>query len=336
MPLPAEPLPRAEIHPLRGAGFLRGLHRVLPLGRKYYPLVGALNPRHGLLAVPFDKYHVLHPAQWTKAITKKLLFGTDVIPECSHFIPLCRQATNGALIDLGANTGLYTLLMRANSRLPIIAYEPQPILFRLLRWNVQFNELPDVDLRNIACGSKKEEVDFWLGLNGSVLPQNGKNSVPIRKRLAGETNWEEEARLAQEGRTVIKVQVTTLDEDLANGPRIALMKIDCEGFEYEILRGGRALLERDRPRLFIELHPETLKKFGHSVEKVLDLLTADYEMEFWYFKIGRATTKLGHSLEKFRKPKGHRCADAAEMVAATKAVPGPNQVYLIGTPKRPR
>ena len=42
-----------EVRPLRGAGLLRALHAVLPLGRKYHPLLTLLNGRHGLAALPF-------------------------------------------------------------------------------------------------------------------------------------------------------------------------------------------------------------------------------------------------------------------------------------------
>jgi len=55
---------------------------------------------------------------------------------------------------------------------------------------------------------------------------------------------------------------------------------------------------------------------------------------FWYFQIGRHASKLACSLAKFRRPQAHRCADAAEMLAAAESTPGPAQVYFIGRPKR--
>jgi hypothetical protein len=66
----------------------------------------------------------------------------------------------------------------------------------------------------------------------------------------------------------------------------------------------------------------------------LDLVARDYELEFWYFQIGRHASKLACSLAKFRRPKAHRCADVAEMLAAAKSTPGPAQIYFIGQPKK--
>jgi FkbM family methyltransferase len=329
-------LPRKEVRNIRGAKLLRGMNRILPLGRKYHPLVGALNGRRGLLAISFDKYRVLQPAAWTKTITNELLFGADVVPEFQLLKPLCRQSSEGVLIDLGANAGLYTLLLRSTSTLPIIAYEPQPFLFKLLQWNILFNQLPDVETRNIACGSRRSEVSFWLGLNGSILSGSVAEARKAKRlSIPAASNWEDEARLTHQGGNVVKVPVTTLDEDLADIPSIAMLKIDCEGSECEILQGARILIRRHRPPLFIEVHPEQLEQFGHSTQEVLDLLSPDYEMEFWYFQIGRTASKFAQTLAKFRRPKGHRCANSAEMLAATKSVPGPGQIYLIGHPKRP-
>ena len=117
--------------------------------------------------------------------------------------------------------------------------------------------------------------------------------------------------------------------------KIALLKIDCEGYEFEILRGAQKLLQRHRPLLFVEVHPEQLVQFGHSTQQLLDFLAPDYELEFWYFQIGRHAAKWSRTLEKFRRPYPHRCATVEEMLAASTSIPGPAQIYFLGRPKRP-
>jgi len=328
-----EPLPPCEVRDVRGGQFLRGLNRILPLGRKYHPVIRALNGRRGLLAVPLDKYRILQPAAWTKSITTQFLTGGDVVPEFSVIRPVCRQLTSGVLVDVGANIGIYTLLLRSVSPLPIIAYEPQPFLFKLLQWNIGFNGLTDVDARNVACGSGHGEVPFSIGINGSIVcaPEKAGNKMSSGGPAA--VNLEQEAEMTQSGDAVVNVPVITLDEDLADVPSVALLKIDCEGFEYDVLQGAAGLIKRHRPQLVLEVHPTQLEQFGHSTEKVLDLVVRDYELEFWYFQIGRHASKLARSLAKFRRSKPHRCADAAEMLAAAKSTPGPAQIYFIGKPK---
>ena len=325
--------PRDEVRPVRGGKFVCALNRFLPLGRKYHLLLQLLNSPEGLLKIPLGKYHIIKPATWIKYITSELVQGEDMAMEFGPLKVLCQQCTGGHLIDVGANIGLYTLLFRATSPLPIIAYEPQPFLFKLLQWNIAYNELSGIDARNLACGNQRGEIAFQTGLNGSVVAGNAAKTPDLDRRdtlAAG--SLAAEAKKTQAG-GIVNVPVTTLDEDLAGIEKIAVLKIDCEGFEYQILQGARALLKRHRPLLFIEVHPEQLVQFGHSVRELLDLISPDYELEFWYYQNGRCASRFSRSVEKFRRPKARRCATVEEMLAASTNVPGPAQIHFVGRPK---
>lgn len=329
---PLKIFPQNEIHQIRGGNFIRALNRFLRFGRKYHLLLRLLNNRHGLLSVPFDNHHVIQPAAWSKAIATQLVMGTDMVAEFQVLKPLCQQCSSGHLIDVGANIGLFTLSLRAASTLPIVAYEPQPFLFKLLNWNIAYNELPNVETRNVACGNREGEITFSIGLNGSVVPE-ASAKLSNSSAVASTGNWETDAQNLKAG-GFARVPVATLDEDLAQLDKIAMLKIDCEGFEYQILQGARELLKRHRPILFVEVHPEQLLQFGHSTRELLDLISPDYELEFWYFQIGRHASRFNRSLEKFRRPTARRCSSATEMLAASVSVPGPAQIYFLGRPRQ--
>lgn len=325
-------LPREELHPVRGAALLRGLHRVVPLGRKYHPLLGLMNPSHGLLSIPFERNRVIQPAAWRKQTATLLLMGRGMIPEFSLLAPICRGLKSGAMIDVGANIGLYTLSLRAESPLPIIAYEPQPFLFKLLQWNIAFNELPDIEARNLACGAQRGEVPFALGINGSVVAPTGENARDASV-IGDVEGWEKEALVTQRGKALIKVPLVTLDEDLANVPEISLLKIDCEGFECGILEGAQKLIAKHKPVLFLEAHPPVLGMYGRTVREVLDLVAPHYDLEFWYYQLEPRSSKFKQSLAKFRRPRARQCADARAMLELCDSDPQPPQLYFIGRPK---
>jgi len=48
---PIEALNLSQVRPIRGARFLRVLHRLVPLGRKYHPLLYAVNSRRGFFVI---------------------------------------------------------------------------------------------------------------------------------------------------------------------------------------------------------------------------------------------------------------------------------------------
>lgn len=330
-----------EIRSLHGVRLLRALHRMAPLGRKYHPLLTLFNGRHGLVAIPFEGYELVHPASWGKYVTAFLLAGRDLVPEFRLVPPLCQRLQEGHLVDVGANLGVYTLLLRAASSLPLIAYEPQPFLFRLLQYNVQRNRLPAVELRNRACGSQVGEIPFGIGINGAVL-ESSKAAEGSSKDTARDggaaaelpnAELDREAERMRQGQAIIQVPVVRLDEDLA-GTSIAFLKIDCEGYELEILRGARQILEHQRPVLFLELHPGEIEKYGGSAKAVLDFLEPYYTLEAWDFSQHRFRSRLVRSLLKHRPNAGYRFPDLRTMLAASAQPPRPTQLYLVGKPKK--
>ena len=320
------------INTLRGANAVRFLHRIIPLGRKYHPLLALLNKRQGLIAVPFAESYVITPALWRKQIANYLLSGADFIPEIKLIQPLFQTLDKGVILDIGANTGLYILLLRLYSSLPIIAYEPDPFLFKLLNQTISYNGIENIATKNLACADAKSELTFAMGINSSVLAENVSGTTPATGP-ASESSWDEEALVSQSGNAIIKVPTVTLDEDLADLSSIALIKIDCEGYEYHILKGAKKLIERHRPFLFLELHPTMLGNFQHTPEDVIDFLKPCYDLQYWCYQHHWPTTKLGRSIEKFKKSKAYQYKDEDEMLGEINANSGISQVYIMASPK---
>lgn len=323
-----------EIRPLRGERLLRVLHRGLPLGRKYHPLVSLLNSRHGLISIPFGRHRLVQPAAWRKQIANILLCGESVVPEFKLLASLIRELRDGVVLDVGANIGLYTLLLRSVTDRTIFAYEPQPFLFKLLGWNLSLNRISNVEARNTACGFEKSEIAFNIGINGAVATEGGISNTDAAQPANGPSrDWETEADLTQAAQSVIPVPVVTLDEELAEQVSVALLKVDCEGFEHFILRGALETLKRHKPLLFLEIHPVFLKDFGSETRNVVELLSPMYDLEFWTFQDRWPKSKLGRSIEKFRQPRARRYRDVAEVYECEKKGQSPSQIYCIGRPK---
>jgi FkbM family methyltransferase len=332
----APPLTRHTVRRLRGVGLLRRLHRFVPLGRKYFPLLALLNSGKGLCAIPFDRFQLVHPAAWRKQAANFLLLGPEVVPEFQLLASLCRGLQPGAIVDAGANLGVYTLLLRSVTDLPIIAYEPQPFLFQLLQWNIDYNQLPQVKARNLACGNQRGKIPFIIGINGAVAPAaDGNPTGTSATTVPVELDVDQQARLTRDIRGVVHVPVTTLDEELAEVPAVALLKIDCEGYEHLVLEGARGVIERHRPHLFLELHPTEVVKFGGSSEGIVKLLESYYTLECWNFSLAGHQPRLIRRRTRSPQTGGYRYADVAEMLAVCRTPIEHSQNYVIGRP-RPR
>lgn len=132
-----------------------------------------------------------------------------------------------AFIDVGANIGVYSLLASSvNAGAPVVAIEPHPVACSRLRENASINSLGNIHVREAAAGSAVGSAM----LTADLVDQNR-----IR------TGSEGDARS-------IQVSIVTLDAELVelgiDPASVALVKVDTEGFEAEVLAGARQLLDR--------------------------------------------------------------------------------------------
>ena len=146
--------------------------------------------------------------------------------------------TEGAFVDVGANTGLYSLLAAtlAPSK-DIISFEPHPDIAAALLNNLAVNHLQDrVVVHQIALSDS-------AGILNLYMPDQGHGLIETSASL--ERNFQLAA-------SSIQVPVKRLD-DLELSGLVAVIKVDIEGHEYAFLRGALDLVRRDRPFIFVEV-----------------------------------------------------------------------------------
>ncbi len=117
---------------------------------------------------------------------------------------------NDIIIDVGANNGDFYLCF--DKKIKYYAYEPSPVVFFNLKYNVKNQNLYNLGLSN----SENKKVNFYLKDeygDSSILPIN---------------NYTKK----------ISIETTTLDKEIDKiHQRIKLIKLEAEGFEPEILQG---------------------------------------------------------------------------------------------------
>jgi FkbM family methyltransferase len=117
-------------------------------------------------------------------------------------------------VDIGSNIGSYTILAAGICQAEVVAFEPDPATVRDLQRNVALNHLESkVKVHQAALGSQVGSVAFSVGLDT--------------------VNHVVEAP----GTSVRMVDLDTLDH-AADGRNPVLIKMDVEGYEYEVLCGA--------------------------------------------------------------------------------------------------
>lgn len=135
-------------------------------------------------------------------------------------------------VDAGANNGYYSLLAATliGREGEAFAFEPSPRNFKRLSENVRLNGFKNITAYQIALGSKKGQAKMDVSGFEDGLDRLTPDSV------AGDD---------------ITVKLDSLDNVL-KGKRIALIKIDVEGYETEVIGGAKHMLADKKIKVIIE------------------------------------------------------------------------------------
>jgi FkbM family methyltransferase len=160
------------------------------------------------------------------------------------------------IAEVGANVGFYALEM-AKSVGPfgrILAFEPDPLAFRLLEERVKRASLTNVEPYQVALGDTSGRATLY----SSAYNRSDNRLTP--------SHTEPHVEACQ-------IDVRRLDEFLsARDIHIDALKIDVQGNEEQVLRGAEATLRRGVRWIWIEFSPMHLRGSGSDPDRFLEKL----------------------------------------------------------------
>ena len=148
----------------------------------------------------------------------------------------------GDILDIGANIGIMTYhLAKRFPHKDVLAVEPMPSNFVVLKKITEKYNLQNVELIPLAVGETKKELDMVLPIDHKVRMQGLAHVVhdSIKEWNTGER---------------VTVSCDTI-EHITGTRKIAGIKMDIENFEYFALKGATRVLLRDKPVVYMELWP---------------------------------------------------------------------------------
>jgi len=156
-------------------------------------------------------------------------------------------------VDVGANIGWLSLIgaQKATKNGKVYAFEPVPSTFDILKSNKEINNFTQITLKQFALGNKEENVTIY----------------PEKENRGGASI------LNHQSENGVEIEVKTLDS-LNLKTAINVIKIDVEGFELDVLKGGINSIKKDKPKLIIE----------HSIER--NNTAEQYEIYNWILDLG--------------------------------------------------
>ncbi len=176
-------------------------------------------------------------------------FERDELTALDDFLaPLAARFAGGSALDVGANIGNHSLFFSRRFA-HVHCFEPNPRTFGLLSVNAQLSA--NMILHNKALG----DAPGTLTLSYDSLN-------------VGEASLVNDS--ADGTRQHTEVDVVRLDDLQEQFGQVALIKIDVEGFEPEVLRGATDLLRSQKPVVLFE---QNRAAFRNGRSEAASLLT---------------------------------------------------------------
>ena len=157
--------------------------------------------------------------------------------------------------DVGANIGMYSLCAAKYKVSPrfIYSWEPEPFNFKRLKENIDLNGIKNITAFPIALGSENTVLGLRTDAKepGSLTPSfTRESSGSVSVQVARGDDWVSEKKLQLP----------------------SIMKIDVEGYEFNVLKSFKKTIIKSKPIIFLEIHPEFLENLGIKKQQVLSFL----------------------------------------------------------------
>jgi FkbM family methyltransferase len=152
-----------------------------------------------------------------------------------HLLQFLCQRDRDA-IDVGANDGSYVHYLRRHAK-RVIAFEPMPVLARALRRKFRRG----VVVESMALSDGAGTVSLRMPVVDGVV-------------VTGCSTVSSTASATYPGHRAIEVPMDRLDN--VYGDDVGFIKIDVEGHELAVLRGGSGTIQREHPNVLIEVEEQ--------------------------------------------------------------------------------
>jgi FkbM family methyltransferase len=209
---------------------------------------------HGTLIVNRNDHHMLDANRGYGVGYQILTKSSFDENEVSFALGLldCRRRHFGdgvVAIDGGANIGVHTVewARHMHGWGKVIAFEAQEVVFYALAGNIALNNCLNARVRLAALGEACGELPVP---QPDYFKPASFGSLELERRNDRKTEFIGQP-ISYEAAACSKVPLVSLDS--LELERLDLVKIDVEGMEMEVLRGGRNLLARYHPIMIIEI-----------------------------------------------------------------------------------
>lgn len=165
---------------------------------------------------------------------------------------------NSTCVDVGAHKGeILDLFIKYAPNGKHFAFEPIPMLFNLLK-----KKYTNQSIYPYAISDVSGDTTFQFVKNAPAYSG-------IKKRKYATENPEIEE---------INVQTIPLDDLIPKNQKIDLIKIDVEGGEFQVLKGAKNVIVKNKPKIIFECGKGASEYYGTTPEELYSFIDNELKM----------------------------------------------------------
>lgn len=190
--------------------------------------------------------------------------------------------SGSSFLDIGANIGLMSVIASkcVGETGLVYAVEANPNTVSILQTNIELNKCKNIELLPVALSDSQGTAllfENWeVNRGGASLISQGSEEKGM------------------------EVKMERLDDLFSEDTKIDLVKIDVEGFEPQVLRGGMSWFRKQLPIFIIEVSEKREKEVGPSPQEVMELVRTIGNYRFYKQK---GTKERRGKLVEIKNPK---------------------------------
>ena len=193
--------------------------------------------------------------------------------EDDRYLEFFRQFVHpGDLVfDIGANVGRRAkVFLQLGAR--VVAAEPQSSCVNHLQ--EVLGDKRKLDILPVALSNVEGKAEMLISNASYVSTLSSEHVELMKDRFAANPDWAEKVSVQWSGRETVRT--TTLDSLIADYGKPAFIKIDVEGFEYEVVQG----LSTPIDLISIEFVAERMEKTYAALDRINALGTIEGQVVF--------------------------------------------------------
>jgi FkbM family methyltransferase len=204
----------------------------------------------------------------------------EIVDRNEYRLDLFTSLVGQHIVDIGANCGVATIILaKQNPQSTVYSFEPDPKLFNILSNNIKLNNLDNVKAFNQAVSDNETQKLTLL-----THPDYSGGNTTYSDLNFFKTHFNNSHNVHE-----IEVECTSIDR-LVNEysmDSVSVLKIDCEGAEYDILYKSESFKKGSIKNLVGEFH--NLRWNSHITSKAEDLIKYCEPLVSGFFKVSVLT-----------------------------------------------